>query len=343
MTEELAEQEPGFSLESPQHPSDSGAAADTANRHRSAHRPVMLDEVSRLMGVLKPGVVIDATLGLGGHAERLLDLLPDSTLVGIDRDAESLEMARQRLLPWSARVALVHADFRSLPQLIVEHSWAPIRGIILDLGASSLQLDTAERGFSFRRDGPLDLRMDRSTGRTAADLINRLPEADLATLIRDFGEERHWRRIARSIVAARREAPVDTTTRLAGIIERTVPRRPGQRQRIHAATRTFQALRIAVNDELSGLQELVVAAGRALAVGGRMIVLAFHSLEDRPVKRAFRYLASDCECPPGLPACLCSKESEAEILTPRPLRPSPREVETNRRSRSARLRALERR
>lgn len=303
------------------------------------HRAVMANEVESFLGDLPGGTIVDCTVGTGGHAAVLLEAAPDCRLVGIDRDPEVLSMARSRLHPWEERVELIHADFRDLPSLSLDHGLLPVRGVVADLGISSFQLDAAERGFSFQRPGPLDMRMDRSAGRTAADLVADLPVEQLTDLIRRYGEERYAGRIAGAIDEARRSSPIETTTELAEIVAAAVPRSP---QEIHPATRTFQALRIAVNDELSGLYEFVVGAGRLLAPGGRLVTIAFHSLEDRPVKKAMRYLASDCVCPPRLPRCGCAKFGEGEILTTRPLRPRTQEVEANPRSRSARLRAWER-
>jgi len=321
---------------------------DPPDRQRTAeagggayHEPVMVDEMLAHTGNQPAGLAIDATVGAGGHAAALLATRLELAVVGIDRDPEALRVARRRLAPWSDRVELVRADYRRLPALSFDRGWWPVRTIIVDLGVSSLQLDDPERGFSFMRPGPLDMRMDpESGGRTAADLVNDLDASKLVGLLRRYGEERHAGRIARAIVAARQSAPIRTTGELADIVAGAVP---PQRQRIHPATRTFQALRIAVNEELDGLEEFFVAAGRLLAPGGRLIALAFHSLEDRLVKHAFRYLESDCVCPPRLPVCGCNKHVEAEVLTSQPLRPTEEEIESNPRSRSARMRVLERR
>ncbi len=302
------------------------------------HRPVMVDEV---LDHLSPGggLTIDATVGAGGHSAAIMASCPDCAVVGLDRDSETLEVARQRLEPWSARVELISEDYRRLPQLAFERRWWPIQGIVADLGVSSLQLDSAERGFSFRRSGPLDMRMDRTSPLTAAELVNELDAGELASVLRRYGDERYASRIARAIVAARRSKRLRTTDQLAQIVSAAIPRAP---ERIHPATRTFQALRIAVNDELNGLYEFVVGAARLLAPGGRLVIITFHSLEDRVVKQAFRYLASDCVCPPKLPRCACDKFTEVKILTKRPLGPKADEIEVNPRSRSAHLRAVER-
>lgn len=313
--------------------------ARTATEAGPLHRAVMANEVESFLQDAADGTIVDCTVGTGGHSAVLLTALPSCQVVGIDRDPEVLPLAEERLSPWSDRVELVCADYRDLPELAEASDWGPIRGIVADLGLSSFQLDAAERGFSFQRTGPLDMRMDRSGGRTASDLLRELSVDELTMILRRYGEERHAGRIARAIDRARRDEPLRTTTRLAAIVEKALPRRtPG----IHPATRTFQALRIAVNDELAGLHDFVVDAGRLLAPGGRLVTIAFHSLEDRPVKQAMRHLSSDCLCPPDLPVCACDKVSEGEILTSRPLRPRPQEVEANPRSRSARLRAWER-
>ena len=302
------------------------------------HRPVMVDEVLDHLG-LSAGMIIDATVGAGGHSAAILGVCSSCTLVGIDRDKEIIDVAKKRLDPWSDRVELMGDDYRRLPHLAFERHWWPIRGIIADLGVSSLQLDSAERGFSFRRSGPLDMRMDRTSKLTAADLVNDLDAEELAALLRRYGDERYAAPIARAIVAARQTMRLRTTDQLAQIVTASVPRTP---QHIHPATRTFQAVRIAVNDELNGLYEFVVGAARLLAPKGRLVMLTFHSLEDRLVKQAFRYLASDCVCPQRLPKCVCNKFTEVKILTKRPLRPRTEEIEVNPRSRSARMRALER-
>lgn len=302
------------------------------------HRPVMVDEV---LDYLSPGggLVVDATVGGGGHSAAIMAACPECTVVGLDRDTETIEVARQRLEPWKTRIQLISEDYRHLPQMAFERRWWPICGIMADLGLSSLQLDSAERGFSFRRSGPLDMRMDRTSALTAADLVNELDADELASILRRYGDERYASRIARAIVAARRKSRLRTTDQLAEIVSASIPRAP---HHIHPATRTFQAIRIAVNDELNGLYEFVVGAARLLAPGGRLVIITFHSLEDRLVKQAFRYLASDCVCPPRLPRCACNKFTEVEILTKRPLRPRATEVEVNPRSRSAHLRAVER-
>ena len=315
-------------------------ATDAAAPNRPEHLPVMLAEVVALTDELPSGYVIDATVGDGGHSAAILSSNPEIHIIGIDRDPKALETARRRLAPWSERVQLIHDDFRRLPQLANTHGWKPLSGVLLDLGVSTAQLQTPERGFSFRLDGPLDMRMNPAQFSNAAEIVNLLPEKDLGRLISKLGEERYARRIARAIVRARGATRLQTTTELAAVIKRAVPSNYGP---ISPSTRTFQALRIAVNDELTGLQRLVIEASRLLQPAGRLLALAFHSLEDRPVKRALKHLASDCVCPPELPRCSCAKQSEIKILTSRPLRPDENELRTNPRARSARLRAAQRR
>lgn len=285
----------------------------------SAHRPVLLAAALELLDVRPGGFYVDGTLGLAGHAcEILRRSAPDGTLLGLDRDAEALEVAREALAPFGGRVQLAHADYRELPELL---GGRRPDGILLDLGVSSWQLDTPERGFSFRHEGPLDMRLDRSGGQTAGELVNRLPERALADLIHRYGEEHASRRIARALVTARRQRRLTTTLELAALV-RSVVR--GGRAGLDPATRTFQALRIHVNRELEGLDRALDAAARALAPGGRLAVIAFHSLEDRQVKHAFRALAGE-----GF-----------RLLTRKPLRPDAAERSANPRSRSARLRGL---
>ena len=288
----------------------------------AGHVPVLLEETLELLAVRPGGLWVDGTLGLGGHAEAVLRATaPDGRLLGLDRDEEALERARARLDPFGARVRLEHADYREIPARLGDERAS---GILLDLGVSSLQLDDPERGFSFQREGPLDMRMDRSARGTAAELVNRMREGELADLIHEYGEEPFSRRIARAIVRARETEPIETTTRLAEIVRRAAPksRRPG----FHPATRTFQALRIRVNRELEGLGEAIERTAACLRSGGRIVVIAFHSLEDRAAKQAFRSLAG----------------RGFSLLTKKPLRPGEAEVRQNPRARSARLRALRR-
>ncbi len=286
----------------------------------NTHEPVLLAEALELLAVRPGGRYVDGTVGLGGHAEAVLQAsAPGGSLLGVDRDSEALQAAGERLRPFGDRVRLEHGDYREIPRLLGGNR---ADGILLDLGTSSLQLDTSDRGFSFRAEGPLDMRMDRSQGQTAAELVNRLPERELADLIYRYGEERSSRRIARAIVEARRHGRIATTTELADIVRRAAgrSRRPG----LDPATRTFQALRIQVNRELEGLADCLRRLAACLVPAGRLVVIAFHSLEDREVKQTFRDLAGQ-----GF-----------GLLTKKPLSPGAAEVARNPRARSARLRAL---
>ncbi len=291
----------------------------------TGHVPVLREEVLALLQPRPGGHYLDATVGLGGHAEAVLQAsAPDGILLGIDRDGEALALARQRLEPFGSRVRLLQGRFENLHELLGAEEG--FDGVVFDLGASSLQLDAAERGFSFGREGPLDMRMDRGTGMTAADLVERLSEVELADVIFRWGEERWSRRIARAIVEARRQAPIRTTAVLAEVVAKAIPRRAWPR-RIHPATRTFQAVRIAVNDELSGLAPALDSAVGLLCPRGRLVAISFHSLEDRIVKQTWRRLEA---------------AGRARILTKRPITPGDAEVGSNPRARSAKLRAVER-
>jgi 16S rRNA (cytosine1402-N4)-methyltransferase len=291
----------------------------------ASHEPVMLEATVAMLQPSRGGVFVDCTVGLGGHSRALLEG-GATRLVGLDRDEDALRRAADTLQAWSDRVELVHADYRELEQVLDARGLPGIDGALADLGVSSMQLDGEGRGFSFRRDESLDMRMDQRSGPTAADLLAEVDETDLANVIFQYGEERFSRRIARAIVAARRSEPVTTTGRLAQIVRGAVPRRGYQR--IDPATRTFQALRIWVNRELEGLDTfLAVAAGRLLA-GARLAVITFHSLEDRIVKHAFRALAAG--------------EAAVRVLTRKPLVPDEAEVARNARARSAKLRVIER-
>jgi 16S rRNA (cytosine1402-N4)-methyltransferase len=303
------------------------------------HEPVLFNEVlESLVPSRSDGTMVDATVGLGGHAEGLLERHPDVRLIGIDRDPDALERSRQRLSRFGDRVTLVRGRHESLIDILKQSGVDCVSGLLADLGVSSMQLDDAARGFSFRFDAPLDMRMGRD-GRAAADLVNDLDEHELATILRDYGEEPMARRIARAIVTARGEAPIETTTRLAEVI-RTV-KRPRYNE-IDPSTLTFQALRIATNEELVGLDRFVDDAVSVLETGARIAIIAFHSLEDRIIKRAFRRLRGECTCPPGMPVCGCGAQEIVKVLTGRPLTASEEEIARNPRSRSAKLRVAER-
>ena len=300
------------------------------------HVPVLYDQVLVWLQPHPGGWYIDATLGAGGHAKGiLLASHPDGRLLGLDADPDALLHASKVLEPFGDRATLRVANFRQLGAVAAALDIREVDGILMDLGLSSRQLDDAERGFSFAQDGPLDMRMDRSRRESAADLVNTLSEAELSDILWQYGEERHSRRIARAIVAAR---PLVTTGQLADLVARTV----GRREKIHPATRTFQALRIAVNEELESLSEALPKARDLLCPGGRLAVIAFHSLEDRLVKEFYRQEARACICPPELPVCVCQHQATLRVLTSKPVRPSADETARNPRSRSARLRVAER-
>ena len=304
------------------------------------HDPVLLNEVvQNLRPSRKDGFLVDATVGLGGHAEALLKMYPRARLVAIDRDPAALEQSRERLSFAGDRVTFVRGRHEQLIDILKQHGIESASGVLADLGVSSMQLDDASRGFSFRFDAPLDMRMGPES-RSAADLVNSLDEGDLAAILRDFGEEPMAKRIARAIVRARAEASIETTTQLAEIV-RSV-KRAKKPHDIDPATLTFQAVRIAANEELTGLDRFVDDAVSVSERGARVAVIAFHSLEDRIVKRAFRRLKGECVCPPGLPVCGCGAQQIVEILTHRPVTASEEEVIRNPRSRSAKLRSAER-
>lgn len=301
------------------------------------HIPVLLREVLDGLKVQPGGRYIDATVGGGGHAAAILERsAPDGRLLGIDRDPEVLERARERLRPFGERVVLAHGSYAELRRLAVRHDFLEVDGILFDLGLSSWQLSDPHRGFSFQIEGPLDMRYDPGQGIPASEIVNRWPEKELAALIRRYGEERYARRIARAIV---RHRPIWTTTELAALIARMVGR---GRDDLHPATRTFLALRIAVNDELSALEQALPQAVSLLKPGGRLVVIAFHSLEDRIVKTFFQREARDCLCPPQVPVCTCGHRATLRLITRKPIRPSEEEVRVNPRARSARLRIAER-
>ena len=303
------------------------------------HRPVLLFETVGLLAPERGGLFVDATLGLGGHSEAILEASPDTRVLGIDLDREAIRLASERLARFGSRFRVVHSNFREISRILDEAGEQEASGILADLGVSSLQFDSPERGFSFRHDAPLDMRMDAvGAGETAAEMLERLPEEEIARVIYEYGEERRSRRIARWIVERReRGEPIKTTGELASLVARAVGHKRGDR--IHPATRTFQALRIAVNGELEGLDGFVETAVDLLQAGGRLAVISFHSLEDRVVKRALRRLSGQCECDRRIPVCACGARKAVEILTRRPVVANEQEVEENPRARSAKLRA----
>ena len=306
-----------------------------------SHVPVLSAEVLRYLTPKQGGVFLDGTVGGGGHAALMLEAsAPDGMMVGLDRDDSALAAARERLLPFGGRARLVKSNFADLGEQLLHLGITGLDGFLLDLGVSSHQLDTGARGFSFQQDAPLDMRMDTGCGSTAADLVNSLSADELSRIFREYGEERWARRIAAFIVAARGEAPIETTFRLVDLIKGAIPRGAWE-ERLHPATRTFQALRIAVNDELGSLERGLTAALQLLNQGGRGVVISFHSLEDRIVKNVFRSFSQGCNCPKGLPRCVCSKVPQVRVLTGKPVMAGAAETETNPRARSAKLRAVE--
>jgi len=306
---------------------------------RFEHQPVLVEAVLKWLAPRPDGWYVDATVGGGGHAEAILEAAPGVHLVAIDRDAEALEAARRRLERFGDRVRFCHACFSRLSDCVREAGCTEVDGVLFDLGVSSHQIDAPERGFSYRFDGPLDMRMDRRSRITAASLLNTASEEELADIFRTYGEERFARRIARAVVRRREERPWARTGELADLVNRIVGRRSGG---IPPPTRVFQALRIAVNDELRELEYGLREAVGLLRLGGRIVTIAFHSLEDRIVKHFFRDQAAACVCPPWFPECRCGRRPTLRVLTKRPVRPSPQEIERNPRSSAARLRAAER-
>ena len=306
----------------------------TSSQH--FHIPVLLAETLQVLAPRPQGFYIDATLGGGGHAEAILEAsAPAGRLLGLDADPRAIQRVSKRLAGFASRITLVQSNFRHIAEVAREHGFQQVDGILFDLGVSSYHFEDATQGFSFSKEGPLDMRMDPTSGPSAADIVNTLDADDLADILYRYGEERRSRRIARAIVANR---PVTTTTQLADIVVRAVGRKPGTR--LHPATRTFQALRIYVNDELGALEEALPQAVDLLKPGGVLAVITFHSLEDRIVKHYFRQESRDCICPPHTPICTCGHQAQIKEIHRKGLTPSPDEIARNPRSRSARLRAV---
>jgi 16S rRNA (cytosine1402-N4)-methyltransferase len=308
---------------------------DTEN----GHQPVLLDETLDLLNASSGGLFIDATLGLGGHSEAILEASTDTVVIGIDQDEDALRRAKQRLSRFDSRISFIHSNFAMINDVVRKAEKGAPAGILADLGVSSLQLDSVERGFSLRHDAPLDMRMDpASGGQTAAELLGTVSQDELANIIYNYGEERASRKIARWIVEKRESGtPVNTTSELADLVKRAVRSNP--KDRTHPATRTFQALRIAVNGELDILEPFIKDSVDLLASGGVLAIISFHSLEDRIVKHAFQRLSGKCVCPPRQPVCSCGAMKRVEILTRKPVLPSQAESKQNPRSHSAKLRA----
>ncbi|HNT75716.1 MAG TPA: 16S rRNA (cytosine(1402)-N(4))-methyltransferase RsmH [Anaerolineae bacterium] len=315
-----------------------GEFADLSQPEPQRHIPVLLREVLEGLALRPGGRYLDATVGGGGHAAAILAATgPDGRVLGLDRDPEAAERAAQRLAAFGTRAQVVHASYVELGERAAQAQLVPLDGVLFDLGFSSWQVDDPRRGFSLRQDGPLDMRFDRdSADEPASVLVNTLTEAALADLLWRYGEEPRSRRIAAAIVAAR---PIRGARHLADVVSAAIGR--AARARIHPATRTFQALRIAVNDELAGLAEALPQALAALRPGGRLAVITFHSLEDRIVKQFFKAVSGICTCPPNLPVCTCGRQAQVEWVTRKPLTPSAAEINDNPRSRSAKLRIVE--
>ncbi len=313
-----------------------GESADLGASDPHQHIPVLVQEVLDGLAVRPGGAYLDATVGGGGHACAILQVSsPDGRLLGLDRDPDAIRRALKRLSAFGDRVKVVHASYVELRRVARDEGMLPLDGILFDLGFSSWQIEDPERGFAFSQDGPLDMRFDPTAGRTAADLVNQLSEDALVDLLFRYGEEPRSRQIARAIIMAR---PIHTTGELAEVVSRAVG---GRRGALHPATRTFQALRIAVNRELEAVEAALPRALLALRPGGRLAVITFHSLEDRIVKHFLRRESRDCICPPEYPVCRCDHKKVVRVLTRKPIRPSEEEIARNPRSRSAKLRLAE--
>ena len=306
------------------------------------HVPIMVWEVTDLLEPARGGVFVDGTLGGGGHSEAILALLPrDGRLIGIDRDNTALAAASERLKPYEDRFTALHGNFFHMKSLLQQRGVLKADGILLDLGVSSYQLDEPSRGFSYKAEAPLDMRMDQTAALTAYDVVNGYSEKDLTRIFRDYGEERFSPLIARRILEQRAKAPIGTTTALAELIASAIPAKFRFKEQQHPARRCFQAIRIEVNGELQGLREAIDSCIDLLAPGGRIVVLTFHSLEDRIVKNAFKTAEDPCVCPPRSPQCVCGRTPYGKILTKHPLTASAAEQQENSRSACCKLRALE--
>ena len=304
------------------------------------HISVLLEEVLNALQCERPGLYVDCTVGAGGHSKGILSSSSENRLIGIDWDDEALKIASENLMEFGARVTLIRGDFKSIKTILEDLEINKVDGFVFDLGLSSIQLGSKDRGFSFREDSPLDMRMDRVKKTTASDLVNKLPAKELENIIRVYGEERYARRIVSAILREKTKGPIHTTRQLADIISTAVPHTYRTRH-INPATKTFQALRIAVNKELEHLDKAIKDAVGNLNRGGRICVISFHSLEDRIVKETFRTLEKGCICPPRTPICICGLKKSVTVLTRKPVQASPAEVARNPRARSAKMRAAE--
>ena len=306
-----------------------------------AHYSVLLRESIDALNIRPDGVYVDGTLGLGGHSEQIAKRLTTGRLIAVDRDQTALERAGERLAPYAGRITFVHGNFRDLPRLLSENGAEKVDGMLFDLGVSSPQLDEAERGFSYMTDAPLDMRMDTSESLTAWFVVNKWPEEKLKRILYEYGEERYAPKIAAAIAARRAERPIDTTGELVDLIRGAMPA-AALREKQHPAKRSFQAIRIAVNDELASISELMDAAAEALNPGGRCAVISFHSLEDRIVKNAIAAREHGCTCPRDFPICTCGFRQTLKSITRKPILPTEQELSENPRSRSAKMRVAER-
>jgi 16S rRNA (cytosine1402-N4)-methyltransferase len=304
------------------------------------HIPVLLGKSVELLNVKPDGLYADLTLGLGGHASEILKKIDSGKLIGVDKDIQAITRAEEALKGYGEKLEILKADFREAGELIRRQGYNSLDGFLMDLGVSTLQLKTPERGFGFSADAPLDMRMDESSGKSAADLVNGLSADELTKIFWEFGEERWAKKIARTISERRQEKKITTTRELARVVEDSIPHKAWP-PKTHPATRTFQALRIAVNDELGALRAALPEMISMLKPGGRAVVISYHSLEDRLVKDIFKAGAKPCTCPPDFPKCVCGKKPSIKILTPRPATPSEDEIKSNPSARSAKLRAAE--
>lgn len=305
------------------------------------HVPVLLHECIEGLHIKPDGIYVDGTLGRAGHSREIASRLTTGRLICIDRDSAAIDAAQHRLADYLDKVTLVHSNFSAVADVLAQLGIAGVDGMLFDLGVSSPQLDDAERGFSYMHDAPLDMRMDRSAALTARDVVNTWPMEELRRILFDYGEERYAPAIARAIVKARQTAPIETTLQLVEIIRAALPA-AAKREKQHPAKRSFQAIRIAVNDELGALQPMMRGAVRCLNPGGRICVITFHSLEDRLIKRSMQELAKGCTCPPDFPVCVCGNHPKVRIITRKPILPSAQELADNPRARSAKLRVAER-
>ena len=304
------------------------------------HRPVLLDECIEGLNIRPEGVYLDGTLGRAGHSREIARRLTTGRLICVDRDDVALEAARERLAPWMDKVTLVHSNFDQVDGILDGLALPGVDGMLFDLGVASPQLDDGARGFSYMADAPLDMRMDRSEGLTAADVVNGWPQEELKRILFQYGEERYAPQIAAAIARRREERPIETTLELVEVIKSAMPAR-ALKEKQHPAKRTFQAIRIAVNDELASVERMLQRAVPRLNKGGRLAVITFHSLEDRIVKTGMASFARGCVCPPDFPVCVCGRTPDIRLVSRKPILPTPQEIEENPRARSAKLRVAE--